>query len=151
MRRLAAAFVLFLACGCPKEEAPAPRSAAPAAPKIDWKSAIQHEVRWDDTRGSVVVDVTVKPGFHAYTTGEETGRPLKLEVEAPAKLADVSYPKGETKMLPIGKSVIVEGKVEVVGKVEDAGPKVDGTFHYQVCRDDGCDRPRRAKFSVSRP
>lgn len=148
MRRIFPIFVLFLVA-CPKEEAEAPRAAAePAA--IDWAEAFSHEVAYDAERGAVVVDVHVAPGFHAYTTGEETGRPLKLTIDPPWTLDDVTYPEGKTKNLPVGKSVIVEGDAEIVGKVSSKtpAPKIAGTVAYQVCTDAICDRPRKAAFEI---
>lgn len=136
--------------GCSKAaEPPAPEPAA-AQPTIDWGSAFTHQVRFDPATAAVVVDVTVAPGFHAYTTGEQTGRPLKLEVTEGATLdGPVLYPKGITKNLPVGRSVIVEGQAQVVGKVKDATGAVKGRFHYQVCTAEICDRPRKAAFEVA--
>lgn len=148
MRRIFPIFVLFLA-GCPAE---APREAAPPPTEaVDWAAAFDHEVRYDAAKKAVVVDVKIAPGFHAYTVGETTGRPLKLSVDDPWKLGDVAYPKGLAKNLPIGKSVIVEGSASVVGPVTapEAPPaQITGKFAYQVCTDEACDRPRSAKFAV---
>lgn len=127
--------------------------AAPATP--DFATAFKHTVRWDAAKSAVVVEVSLEPGYHAYTTGETTGKPLALEVAEDSDLVangEVQYPKGTEKDLPIGKSVIVEGKAEVVAPLKAkegaAGKKAKGTFRYQVCTDKTCDRPRSAPFDL---
>lgn len=147
---------LGLLAGC-KSEPPAQQT--PAAEKKnempDWKKAISHEVRFDAAKGEVVVDVKVEPGFHAYTTGETTGKPLKLTIADDSEYAlkgEVQYPKGVEKDLPVGKSVIVEGEAQVTAAVEpkaEGAQAVKGTFRYQVCTDEACDRPRTAPFEVA--
>lgn len=144
--------------GCAKSSEPAAPSKAPAAPAAnempDWKRAISHEVRFDAAKKEVVVDVKVKPGFHAYTTGETTGKPLKLTIAEDSDFAlegEVRYPKGIEKDLPVGRSVIVEGEAQVSATVtpkSDAAKAVKGAFRYQVCTDEACDRPRTAKFEL---
>ncbi len=147
MRRIFPIFVLFLA-GCPAKTERA--AAPPPAEAVDWAAAFEHEVRFDAAKSALVVDVKVAPGFHAYTVGETTGRPLELSVDDPWKLGDVAYPKGTEKNLPIGKSVIVEGAAQIVGPVSAEAPPgtIRGKLAYQVCTDDGCDRPRKAAFEV---
>lgn len=150
MRRIFPIFVLFLA-GCPEKTA-APSAPAAAPEAVDWSAAFHHEVRYDADQSALVVDVKVAPGFHAYTIGETTGRPLEVTVEDPWKLGDVAYPKGLEKNLPIGKSVIVEGAATIVAPVsaEPAPDTIRGKLAYQVCTDEGCDRPRKAAFEVKR-
>ena len=153
MRRRApiALLVPFLVLtACPKEEAPP----ATAEPTIDWSTAFSHEVAYDAERGGIVAKVRIAPGFHAYTVGETTGRPLKLAAEAPVVLGDVQYPKGIEKNLPIGRSVIVEGDAEIfapIAEKPEGTQKVEGVLDYQICTDEVCDRPRKAPFSLSPP
>lgn len=146
MRKL----VLLLALACSKP----PETPPPAAPEgPDWSKAFSHQVKWDAAQKAIVVDVAIAPGFHAYTVGETTGKPMLLQVQAdgPWTLGEVKYPEGLTKDLPVGRSVIVEGKATIVGplapKAEPAA-KIDGSFRYQVCTDQACDRPRTAAFSL---
>jgi len=119
----------------------------------DWGSAFTAASRWDAGKKAVVVDVSVAPGFHAYTTGETVGKPLLLTVkpESALKVAEVEYPKGTTKELSTGRSVIVEGKAEIVAIVSDpvAGKSVDATLRYQVCTPEACDRPRTVDLAVA--
>lgn len=124
----------------------------------DWASAFRHEVRFDSERKAVVVDVELKPGFHAYTVGETIGRPLKLEFAADSAYqpaGEIQYPEGETKDLPIGKSVIVHGKAAIVAPVAAkegvSGGDARGKFQYQVCTEEACDRPRTVEFAVGVP
>lgn len=120
----------------------------------DWQKAIAHEARYDAERKAVVVKVQIQPGFHAYTVGESVGKPLRLELaedSAYVAAGDIVYPEGKAKELPIGRSVIVEGAAEVVAPIQpkpEAHGPAKGTFHYQVCTDEACDRPRSAPFQV---
>lgn len=146
----------------PKDEPPPSRMKAtePSQAKLDteaagapdWKSALKYDVRFDGARGGVAVGLDIAPGFHAYTVGETIGRPLKVEIAAdsPLKLdGEVQYPAGTTKDLPLGRSVIVEGKSEVFAPTAvEPGKKVKGSFHYQVCTNDACDRPRTVPFEL---
>ncbi len=128
--------------------------ATPAAP--DFTTAFKHAVRWDSGKSALVVDVSIAPGFHAYTTGETTGKPLLVEILADSDMVangEVEYPKGVEKDLPIGKSVIVEGKAAITAPVKakdaaSASKKAKGTLRYQVCTEKTCDRPRTAPFEV---
>jgi hypothetical protein len=147
--------VLSLAACESSSKPPAAPASAPTAEKgPNWEAAFQHQARWDAARKAVVVDVTIAPGFHAYTTGETVGKPLLVEISPDSELAlegDVVYPAGVPKDLPIGRSVIVEGKAEIVAKVTPKSEGADdakGTLRYQVCTEQACDRPRTAAFAV---
>lgn len=153
-RTYALALILCSAAlGCSKSEPAAPAAKANDA-LPDWKAAISHEVRFDAAAKAVVVDVKVQPGFHAYTTGETTGKPLKLTIAEDSEYAlegEVEYPKGVTKDLPVGRSVIVEGAAQVKATVKakaEGAKTVRGGFRYQVCTDEACDRPRTKKFEL---
>jgi hypothetical protein len=169
MRRI---FLLVLAAqlwACKKEssdEPPAPPAAPPTSPTTaappkeegpDWQKAFQHTVRYDSTNKAIVVDVKIEPGFHAYTVGETIGKPMQLALDEASTyaLGEVQYPAGTTKDLPIGKSVIVEGEAKIVGPIQKKpGPSADqatGTFRWQVCTDEACDRPRTKPFAVEVP
>jgi hypothetical protein len=150
--------VLIALTGCAKssegeKSAPPVRTAAPASP--DWTSAFKHTERWDAARSAVVADLEIAPGFHAYTTGETVGKPLAMELdESGDYVADgaVSLPAGTTKDLPLGRSVIVEGKTEVVARAKPkaaTGGVAKGTLKYQVCTEKACDRPRSVPFSIA--
>ncbi|MCB9648741.1 MAG: hypothetical protein H6730_19370 [Deltaproteobacteria bacterium] len=134
-------------------EAPKP-AAAPAQEMPDWKAAFSHEVGFDPTGKMVTVTVKVAPGFHAYTVGETTGKPMQLTIAEDSEFAlegDVKYPAGVAKDLPVGRSVIVEGTAEISAQVapkSEAAKTVKGAFRYQVCTDEACDRPRTAPFSL---
>jgi len=157
-------FLLIAALGstalaCQKGPAETPPSPAGEAPKAaampKWSEAISHEVAFDAAQGQVLVTVQVKPGFHAYTVGETTGKPLQLLIGDDSEFGlegDVQYPKGIEKNLPVGRSVIVQGQAEVKAKVKaksDASKTVRGTFKYQVCTDEACDRPRSKAFELN--
>jgi hypothetical protein len=161
MRTTSIAFIAL--CWACKQEAP-PAPPPPAEPPTksqstgpDWQKAFQHTVRYDSTAKAVVVDVKIEPGYHAYTTGESVGKPMLLALDETSAylLGEVQYPAGVTKDLPIGKSVIVEGETKIVGPIErKPGPLADrasGTFKWQVCTDESCDRPRSAPFTVDIP
>ena len=156
MRRILWTLAATLALAACKD---APKGAAPAAPAPvdqmpDWKSAISHQVAFDAAAKTVKVQVKVAPGFHAYTVGETTGKPLKLDIAEDSDFAlegEVQYPKGTEKALPMGRSVIVEGTAEVSAQVapkSETAKQVKGTFRYQVCTDEACDRPRTEPFTV---
>ncbi|MCB9654611.1 MAG: hypothetical protein H6729_10835 [Deltaproteobacteria bacterium] len=127
--------------------------------EVDWSTAFHHTVRYDASQTALVVDVEVKPGFHAYTTGETIGRPLLLSMKPEGTFSvsgEVQYPAGVKKVLPIGTSMIVEGTAQVVAKLArrpsnttaNQEGKAEGTFRYQVCSETACDRPRTVPFAV---
>ena len=137
---------------------PAPSSGPPPAPEraptVDWASAFRHEVSIDAARGALVVSVALAEGFHAYTVGESVGRPLEVTVD-PATAAPrgpIVYPKGRTKDLPTGRSVVVEGAAEIVAPLVLTATvtTIRGTLAYQVCTAESCDRPRRVPIAASR-
>jgi hypothetical protein len=140
--------------GCRAEraaEAPNPGNQAP-----DFQSAFDYDVGLRE--GAIVVRFEVADGFHVYTVGETVGKPLELELDERSDAAlsgPVSYPKGITKDLSIGRSVIVEGHGEVrapihVPRATEAGRvmKATGRFRYQVCTEESCDRPRSSSFEL---
>lgn len=146
------------ALACEKRSSEPATAQAPRAQAMpDWKTAISHQVRFDAASGEVVVDVDVKPGFHAYAVGETTGKPLQLQIADDSEFGldgEVRYPKGHEKDLPTGRSVIVQGQAQVLATVKaksEAAKTVKGTFHYQVCTDEACDRPRSQAFALSAP
>jgi hypothetical protein len=172
LRRAIALLLLSAAFACkdppPGADSKAPDPAAakpdqkieapPGAP--DFASAFKHSERWDPAKKAVVVELTVSPGYHAYTTGESTGKPLLVEIAADSDLVsagDVEYPKGTEKNLPIGRSVIVEGNAHIYAPVAPKpgaveGPKkAKGTLRYQVCTEKVCDRPRTVPIAVDVP
>jgi cytochrome c biogenesis DsbD-like protein len=158
MRSILLLTILLTACPAKKEETPQPTPepgvAAPKEP--DWKSAFKHVVNYDAAKKAIVVDVTIEPGFHAYTTGETIGKPMAVALDengAFAHAGEVEYPAGVTKDLPIGKSVIVEGTAQIVAPIQKkeggTGDSATGTFKYQVCTEEACDRPRTQPFTVA--
>ena|SRR5688572_22076673 len=155
MRSVLLLTALLTACPAKKDEpAPPPPPPIEASDEPDWKTAFSHAVSYDDAKKAIVVDVTIQPGFHAYTVGETIGKPMAvaLDENSPFVLGEVQYPQGTTKDLPIGKSVIVEGKAQIVApiqKKEGAAGDATGTFKWQVCTDEACDRPRTQPFTVA--
>ncbi len=158
MLRYTLVFSLLAATSaCTQDKAP-PSSETQAPTKVnampDWSNAISHTVRLNPEANMVQVDVLVKAGFHAYTVGETTGKPLVLEIADDSEYTlagDVSYPKGKIKDLPVGRSVIVEGQALVSAPVKaknEASKTVRGSFRYQVCSNEACDRPRTKKFEL---
>lgn len=153
---LALATLVLSACPAKKETpppTPIPTVDKPKEP--NWQKAFQHTVRYDVEKKAVVVDVAIEPGFHAYTVGETIGKPMALSLDEAGSFAlagEVQYPAGVTKDLPIGKSVIVEGTAQIVGPIRKkegaADNKATGTFRWQVCTDEACDRPRTEPFTV---
>lgn len=152
-----------LLCAAPlacKSEASIPKTKPPAVapakapPKIDWKSAFKHSERYAAPDKTLMVEVDVAPGFHAYTLGETIGKPLMVTIDPESGYGlagEITYPKGKVKNLPVGRSVIVEGKAVIkvpVGKLDGKDNKIKGKLRYQVCTDDSCDRPRTVPFTV---
>lgn len=162
MRTIAiGAFTLLLALsGCERsagtEPAGAPRGEPAVRPGPDWSKAITLATRWDATRSAVVCDVVIAPGFHAYSTGETVGKPLAIELDPGGDLVEAGPPQlpaGVAKDLPLGRSVIVTGSVELIAPARPrsdahAGGTARGTIRYQVCTETACDRPRSTPFSV---
>ncbi len=165
MRRLGLLFLASQLCACPdaRQEAPPPRGEPGVAevkspPEPDWQKAFEYQIQYDGTGKALVVDVKIAPGYHAYTVGETIGKPLNLTLDdtsAYTSAGEVKYPEGETKDLPIGRSVIVEGAARIVAPVQKKQGATDnhatGTFRWQVCTEDACDRPRTKPFSVDVP
>lgn len=148
--------LLVLILGCPAEAPESTSHTREGAPP-DWASAFRQEAAWDEAREAVVVTVRLAPGFHAYTTGEETGRPLRIELDPTSpRVLDGSpeYPKGVERQLAVGRSVIVEGTARIVAPTRpreegSAADRVEGKLHYQVCTDEACDRPRSARIALA--
>lgn len=142
---------------CPAPESTSAPKPAPTKGPPNWKQGFQYKVRHDAKAQSLIVDLKLAPGFHAYTTGETIGKPVAVELtpqSAKVLAAPVAYPKGQTKDLPLGRSVILEGEEQIRAGLKpnpdaSASSKILGTFHYQICTDEACDRPRKEKFEVS--
>ena len=152
----ALALVLLLASAC-KEEPPAARRPDKPEDTPNFEAAFQHKERWDAEKKALVIEMTIAPGFHAYTTGEATGKPLAVELAPDSDLVatgEIEYPKGTVKDLSLGRSVIVEGAAQIVAPVapkEGAAspPHLKGTLRYQICTEKACDRPRSMKFDLT--
>lgn len=153
LARLGALLTLATGIACAKEP-PSPSSASPSAAleTPDFAAAFTATPRFE--ADAVVVDLQLRPGFHVYTTGERTGRPIRLELLTDSAWipgGDAQYPEGRRKKTALGESVVVEGQAEarlaVKAQRPEPGP-VQGTFHYQVCTDHACDRPRKLSFAV---
>lgn len=148
-------FLLIAATSC--EEKVAPRVVADAP--VDFAKAIDIAARYDAGAKAVVVSIAIAPGFHAYAEGETVGKPLKLVIApgSPVELKDPRYPSGTQKMLPIGRSMVVEGKAEIVAPVvlkgtaepPPAGTAIKAQLSYQVCKETACDRPRTLDLELS--
>lgn len=171
MTHLVVAALALAATACrdrsdPKKDAPPPsqaaaaaRAEAPAKAPPNWAGAMKHEVRFDPAGHAVVVTLDIAPGFHAYAEGETVGRPLALAFTPDSELVldgAVRYPAGTARDLPIGRSVIVEGRAEITAKVkaaggDEAGKKAKGNLQYQICTEDSCDRPKVLSWEVSAP
>ena len=140
-----------------KSEGEAP-AAAPSSPATDeapsFGTAITLRPRFDASANVVIMTAQLRPGFHVYTTGETIGRPIRLELEKDGDWkanGEPEYPAGITKTTALGTSVVVEGTAEcrlpVKAAVEMPG-SLHGEFHYQVCTDSACDRPRKLAFEI---
>ncbi|MFO0722340.1 MAG: protein-disulfide reductase DsbD family protein [Myxococcota bacterium] len=143
--------------GCKEPAGSAPPERAQA---VDFAAAIELHPRYDAAAHAIVVEVSIAPGFHAYAEGETVGRPLKLEVAGaePIELSGAPrYPAGREKMLPIGRSMVVEGKSEIVAPIvkrgtteaPSAGTPFKANLSYQVCKETACDRPRTLEIQLS--
>lgn len=158
LRMTFALSLLAATAACTQDNAtPAAQTQAPTRAQAmpDWANAISHTVDFDAAGNAVKVQVTVKDGFHAYTVGETTGKPLLLKISDDSEYAlagAVNYPKGKVKELPVGTSVIVEGQAQVTASVKaktETAKTLRGSFKYQVCSNEACDRPRTKKFEIS--
>ncbi|MGF1510581.1 MAG: protein-disulfide reductase DsbD N-terminal domain-containing protein [Myxococcota bacterium] len=141
--------------GCRADSSPT-RTSGAALP--DFTSAFRYDIQ--AVEEAIVVNFELDDGFHVYTVGESVGKPLKLELddESPIELAGpVQYPVGESKDLPIGRSVIVEGSGQIrapiafPSSVRAKSAPASGRIRYQVCTHDACDRPRINTFEVTVP
>ncbi len=145
--------VALMGCPTPAAEPEAPPRKGPP----NWKQGFQYKIRHDAEAQKLVIDLKLAPGFHAYTTGETIGKPVSVELaptSARMLAAPVSYPKGQTKDLPLGRSVILEGEEQIRAELApnqsaSASSKIQGTFHYQICTDEACDRPRKEGFELA--
>lgn len=147
----------MLALGCEAKPTPSPRpQLQPAQEGPDFEAAINISPRFDEQANAIVVEADLQPGFHVYTLGETTGRPIRLELAndggdwKPA--GDPEYPEGVKKTTALGTSVVLEGKLSCrlpVAPAVDAPGDLKGTFYYQVCTDQACDRPRSVPFAVA--
>lgn len=122
--------------------------APPAPPRFDDALAVVPS--YDKATGMLVVTLKIKPGFHAYGPGEETGKPVNLSVDAPwAVDGAVQIPAGQKKDLgQLGTSVILEGDVPLSAMVKGGSGELKGTVNVQICTDTACDRPRPHAFAV---
>jgi DsbC/DsbD-like thiol-disulfide interchange protein len=144
-----AAALLMAAC----KDSPEPSKPERAAP--DFAGAITLSPRFDPATSEVAVSVDLRPGYHVYTTGETTGRPLALALDPASSwraAGEPEYPDGKKKQTSLGTSVVVEDHAEVRLAVEpkteaDPGP-VRGHLRYQVCTESACDRPRELEFEL---
>jgi hypothetical protein len=152
----ASALVIVMMLGACARDATPERNTTAAAPAPEWDKALTYTARVDGARSALVVDVKVAAGFHAYTAGETIGKPMTLEIATDSEIAaagPTAYPKGAVRDLSVGRSVIVEGRAELVAPLASpaAGKTAKGTFAYQVCTDTACDRPRSVPLSVTVP
>lgn len=123
----------------------------------DFAKAIAVTVGMADPLGAQTKEATLRaqvrlePGFHAYAPGEQTGRPLAFEVTSAGWVLQAQdIPKGEEKDLgDLGRSRVLTGEVNASATVQRAGAgggALEGRFHYQVCSETACDRPRSTAF-----
>ena len=138
----------------PKKTTKTTHSPSAAAEAPSWATAFAHQIHYDRSSESLVASIRIAPGFHAYTTGEEIGKPLTLsfnKASACSPNGEIEYPPGRTKQLPIGKSVIVEDEAQIVAPLLCKGDGelfAKGSLRYQICTDSACDRPRKVEFSL---
>lgn len=152
--RTALILALTALAGCTQTSAPAPEAALPLPSGPDFENALTVSPRFDAEAQAVAIDLSLRPGFHVYTTGEKTGRPIRIELAEGAWSAkgEPSYPTGEKKTTALGTSVVVEGQATArlaVSADGEAPGLVQGSFHYQVCTDEACDRPRKKAFALT--
>lgn len=149
---------ISMSSACKQEHADSPSTElvdpTPAPPNSQFQEAIKIKPHFDSQAQAVVVDLELEPGYHVYTTGETTGRPIRLQLAnggdwKPA--GDPVYPEGTKKSTALGNSVVLEGKVTSKLAVEPAVNEpgsLQGHFHYQVCTNRACDRPRTLDFTA---
>ncbi|MEL6343042.1 MAG: protein-disulfide reductase DsbD domain-containing protein [Myxococcota bacterium] len=137
-----------IAAAGPATAAPAPLSFAPTGP--NWEAAVDFSF----TGGSdcLLIDATVKDGFHVYGAKEQTARPLELSIHEAPQLPLV-FPDGDRKVLDgLGESWVLAGALQFGWPLpETVPPTVTGTLRYQVCTDRSCSPPKTMDFSVDRP
>lgn len=149
---------LTLLVGCKSAEEPPPNAPSPEGAEApeeapDFEDAIEIEPSFDGR--TVTMHIRLKEGFHAYAPGEKTGRPIRFE---PAKgtvwsHGEAKYPEGKKKQTSMGPSVIIEKEAEASLPVSTTAPApgpVKGRFHYQVCTDRACDRPRNLEYALKK-
>ncbi len=121
-----------------------------AAP--DFKNAVKVETHYDPNQKKIIANVSVAKGLHAYAAGSETGVPVSLTIDEKGgwqKTSEVFLPKGESKKLASGKSVVLHDAFELSVKVDKGRGAIEGKVGVQVCTEKLCDRPRKYPFKVN--
>ncbi len=140
-------------------------SYAPTLARQDAKIAVRIGQSDDDAFPgnlvTLVVDVTMAPGLHAYGAGPHRYRPLRLVLDADPLLRfhdAVLPPTRPLHFRPLNETVpVYEGNVHIVQDVtladrkqlapllESSDPRVTimGTLEYQLCSDTTCYAPER--------
>lgn len=119
--------------------------AAAFAGEPDWDHAVF--VTSARSVDGAVVRLDVAPGFHVYGAKEKRALPLEVHLTGHEEVVAV-VPDGVKKKLPgLGKSRVLEGRIEV-GVPTALPPPFVGWLKYQVCTDSACAPPVEHPWKV---
>ena len=131
-----------------KEAKPEPKNDVP-----DFANALSIASSYDKASEQILVELKIGEGFHAYAPGEEVGIPVVLDVATDGNwkaVGESEMPAGKIKDLgELGKSLILEGAVQIRTKVAGGTGDIKGHVKVQICTKKACDRPRKHPFQIA--
>jgi DsbC/DsbD-like thiol-disulfide interchange protein len=141
-------------------EGDTPTAQEVAAEHVTVRSALSNEEAFPGNRISLIVDVDLQKGIHAYAPGSKGYRALELQLESQPLLSfgETVYPPSHPYVFrPLKETVpVFEGRVRLARDVTLAGGKdmaellrspdpsltIRGELQYQVCSETVCYPPR---------
>jgi len=135
------------------------------AEHITVRTSLRNDVAFPGNRITIVVDIEVGKGFHAYAPGSRSYQALELRLEPQPLLSfgEAVYPPSRPYLFrPLNEVVpVFEGRIRLVRDVILAGGRemaellrseepaltIRGHLHYQVCSDTVCYPPRALPLS----
>jgi len=132
-------FFIFMVESCPKNQAKIESS-------HDFVNLMDIKSHFDRGTSTLILDVKLNNGLHAYGQGEPYGKPMRLEIVPKNNwIADGPpiVPKGKEKKFGRREtSVVIEGEFRISQKLKIGQGPGEAKFHFQLCSTTLCDRPR---------